>query len=320
MQQPSNLPQQIRVPTLGGINERVTQSGLKPGEFSYLEGLFPDQVGQLARVPGKVLKITLPGGVPVLQITQTFNRNGDLLFQTSTGRFAATLDEVQGRQTTPNLTPGTTPGTPTSEESMSIAIMYQEEANTVNGGSIAGWLSGTDNTSTNNTFYPRRLTTCPTNQSATLSFFTASTGGSLAASTGGQFVLPAGTYRIKAALTFGVPANPAGYIFGLWSVTGSVFQLDDNSGPAGGGSPIIGMVPYSNMATNGNFIGYLEGRFVVSGSPVTFEIMQAVAGVSNEGRNKTTCGTPSGLTGSGAQVNGAAAKERYAVVEILKEP
>lgn len=325
MQQPSNLPQQIRVPKLGGINERVSVSGLEPGEFSYQEGLYANQVGQLSRVPGKVLKLSIPNGTPILQLTQTFNRNGDVLIQTTTGRYAATLDEIQGRLAPFNLTPGTNPGTPTAEEAMSIGIMFQEEANGVNGGSIGGWISGTDNASLTNTLYPRRLTICPSNQSSAISSFAASTGGSGGASVAGTFTLATGTYRIKAWLTFssgsGASASfPSGFLVGLWNTASSgSFQLDDGSGPAGGGAPIIAQVAYSNTTASGNIVAYLEGRFVVSGSPATFQIMQAVVGAATAGaRVKTMCGNAAGF--SATLVNGAAPKERYATVEILQEP
>lgn len=319
MEQPSKLPQQLRVTQLGGVNERVSPSQLRPGEFSHLEGLYPSANGLLSRVPGKQLLATLPGGTNVLKITQTFNSKGDILVHTDSGRFVYTLDELYGRQTIPNLTPGTVPGGNDNEEAMSIAIIYQEEANAVPGGSAQGFISGTDTTGAANTFYGRRLTNNPTNQSSTLVSFTASTGGGGAVSTPGQFVLSPATYRIRAWFLFGLPGSSSGGItVGLYNNTLAQFQLEDGTGTTSA-HPIIGSAEIINVPGTvfANTAAHFSGRFIVTGSNNTFQIMQAGA-TTGQARDKTFGGNASGLTS--ANVNAAAALQRYGMIEILKEP
>lgn len=323
MQQPSNLPQQIRVTQLGGVNERVTPSGLKAGEFSYLEGLYPSQTGLLSRVPGKTLLSTVAGSAGILSMCQTFNSNGDIVVQTESGILAYTLDELFNRQTVPNLTPGTTPGSNVEEEGMSMALMYQEEANGQAGGSLRGWLSGTDNVSTANAFdipSGRRLTSNPVNQSSTLVSFTASTGGAGASSTAGQFVLAPATYRIHAWFVFGSSSAALGVNVALYNITTSGIQLDAFTGGTGSTTPqpIIGSAVQIATTTNYNFLVEMEGRFTVSSSNNTFQFVQAVSTSSTVARDKNLCGFPTLITAS--IVAGAAPLERYAMVKILKEP
>lgn len=311
MQQPSNLPQQIRVTQLGGVNERVTPSNLKPGEFSVQEGLYPSQVGLLSRVPGKTLLATVPGNMGVLSGCQTFNRNGDIVVQTESGILAYTLDELFNRQTIPNLTPGTTPGNPDNEENMSLAIMYQEENNGAAGGSIDGFLSGTS-TAIVTTAYGRRLTLNPVNQSSTLVSFAASTGGSGAVSVAGQWVLSPGTYRIRGWFVFNTNGTSTGVQVALYNFTNSAVQTDDGS------SPIVGMAFEDSTGTTANITVYLNGRFTVATSNNTFQINQYGLPASSSGiRNLNFCGRPTGS--SQTLINGAAAKQRYATIEILKE-
>lgn len=315
MQKPSELPQQIRVTQLRGLNERVSPSGLQAGEFSWLEGLYPSQTGLLSRVPGKTLLATTAGNAGILSMCQTFNTNGDIVVQTESGILAYTLDELYGRQTTPNLTPGTVPSSNDNEEAMSIAIMYHEEANGAVGGSIHGY-TGTNDTggsgSVVGTAYGRKLTSNPTNQSSTLSSFTASTGGGSSPATGGQWQLPAGTYRIRAWLMFQTVVASTGVQIALYNVTNSAVQLDD------GGSAIVGLA-CTDLAgvAEANMTVYLNGRFVVSGSPQSFQIYQW--GTPQTAiRSQNFCGRPTGVTAT--LVNGAAALQRYATIEILKEP
>lgn len=315
MQQPSNLPQQIRVTELRGLNERVSPSGLKPGEFSWLEGLYPSQTGLLSRVPGKTLLATAAGNPAIRSFCQTFNTNGDIVVQTQSGILAYTLDELFNRQTVPNLTPGTTPSSNDNEEAMSIAIMYQEESNGAVGGSISGVISGTDSASNTTTAYGRRLTTNPVNQSSTLVSFTASTNaGSGQPSTAGQWVLNPGTYRIRGWFTFSSSSSSStGVQVELYNFTNSATQLDDGS------APIVGMAWNDTTGTTANLTAYLNGRFTVTGSNNTFNINQfgTPAGAGSI-RGLSFCGRPSGVTAT--LVNAAAAKQRYATVEILKEP
>lgn len=310
MQKPSDLPQQIRVTELRGLNERVSPSGLRPGEFSWLEGLYPSQTGLLSRVPGKTLLATAPGNPAIRSFCQTFNTNGDIVVQTQSGILAYTLDELFNRQATPNLTPGTTPSSDDNEEAMSLAIMYQEENNGAVGGSIDGFVSGTS-TAVVTAAYGRRLTLNPVNQSSTLVSFTASTGGGGVVSTAGQWVLNPGTYRIRAWLMFQATAANTGAQIALYNVTNSAVQVDDGS------SPIVGLAYNDNASSDTNLLAFLNGRFTVTGGNNTFQINQYGLGQTAI-RNLNFCGRPSGSAQT--LINGAAAKQRYATIEILKEP
>lgn len=322
MQQPPALPQQINVTELHGVNERSSPANLRPGEFSYLEGLYPSQNGLLSRIPGKVLLATTAGNAGLLSGCQTFNRNGDIVFQTTSGIIAYTLDELRNRQTVPNLTPGTSPGSNVEEEGMSIAIMYQEEANGVAGGTIDGWISGSSpNTALVNTFYGRRLNKNPVNQSSTIVSFTASTGGGGAFSTPGTFTLAPATYRVKAWFTFGVTgADNAVVELGLWNNTTSGFQLDDGTGSTTA-QPIKASQAFSSGVSglNLNVNCFLQGRFTVTSSNNDFYFKQAM-NLQVSARLLACCGFASGMNNSGVFMAGAAPLQRYALVEILKEP
>lgn len=322
MEQPSNVPF-IQGRILGGLNERESPANLnlqegRPIEWSALEGLYPSQNGLLSRIPGKNLLAVIPSNSAILQITPTYNHFGDILIQTNMGRFAYTLDQLLGRETVPNLD-----AINVEEEAMGLALMFHEEANGVSGGSIGGWVSGgPDNASSPQQFYPRRLTVNQTNQSSTLSGFSASTGGAGGPSSGGTFTVVPGNYRIEAEFLFGVPNTPMEATVGLWNTAGSgAFQLDDGSGIGASAEPIISTA-LNSSSSSANFSVKLMGRFVVAGSPSTFQIMQAVntqgSGNTTNARSLTACGNPS--SGVTATVNTALPKMRYGWVKILQEP
>lgn len=311
----TNDPETIRVAQVGGLNERVSPSNLRPGEFLHLEGLYPSQVGLLSRIPGKEPLAIVPGNTNILQITQTFNINGDILIHTDSGRFAYTLDELLGRATGYNLTPGTTPSGNVEEEGMSQAIMLQMEGISVGGGSAQGYLAPTDSSSAANTFYGRRLTSNPVNESSTLVSFAASTGGTGGAgSTPGQFVLSPATYRITAWFTFfGLAANGISATVALYNNTTSSYQLNTD-----GVTPIIGTAAFGPTTSSGqnNFLVNLKGRFTVTGSNSTFQINHA-AGTQNQARSIVFGGTPSAVT---TTIGGFSPNSTFGLVEILKEP
>lgn len=313
-EQASTEPQDIRVTTLGGLNERVSPANLRPGEFSVLEGMYPSQVGLQSRIPGKVALSTLLNGTNILQICQTFNQNGDILVQTDSGRVAYTLDELLGRSPTPpNLTPGTTPSTNVEEESMSMALIVQSESFASFSGSVDGWVSA-GSTASASTFYPRRLTAMLVNESSTVVTFTASTGGAGAPSTLGTFQLAPAVYRISADFTFGVvtTASNLAAIIGLYNTTTSLFQVH-----TGTSIPIMATAVFNTVGSTNNVIAHMEGQFTVTGSNNTFQIQQE-AGTTTQGRSINFGGFPTGITA--ANVNGSAVNPTYALVKILKEP
>jgi hypothetical protein len=312
MEQPSQLPKQVTVNELGGLNERVSPAGLQAGQFTVLEGLYPSQNGQQSRINGKNILAVVAGSPAIINVTDTF---GCILVQHANGRTAYTIDELRGRQTNPNITPVNG----VEEEAMSMAMILQEEANGVPGGSAQGYISGTDSSSLANVMYGRRLTKMTVNQSSTVTTFTASTGGSSAVSTAGQFVLAPGTYRIDATFVFGSVSGNGGInaAIGLYNVTNAQFQLDDGSG--GTPSPMLATVASGNSGTF-NVECSLIGRFVVAGAANTFQFNQAGStnGEVRDAAANRFGGIARGI--SATIVNGAAPLERYAVVKILKEP
>lgn len=305
----------IRLPTLGGLNQRPSPANLRPGEFSHLEGLYPAQIGLLRRIPGKTFSASVTG--KVLSIHPTYNATGDVLFQTDAGLFVYTLDELRSRASTPALT-----FTPISEEeTMSMAIIVQREANAINGGSIQGFMSGVDGTAAIDTWYPRRLTNRLVDSDSIITTFTAAGSGAGAASSG-SFVLSPGTYRISAWGTFrSESAATVGTTFamGLYNSTSGSFEVY-----TGGSDPIVStIVAEASQRPSGsgsNRTCVLEGEFVVSSTNKTYELRQKCS-VATEARSNRCCGfgsNLSGSTGSTTGVNGAALQFTYAFIKILK--
>lgn len=305
-ERPTRSPE-LPVRTLGGLNQRPSKANLRPGEFDVLEGLYPGSVGLQSRIPGKTLFTQL--SQPILQIAGTLNTNGDVLIQSGSNLYAYTLDEIQGRVVTPNLVPNPTG----EEETMSQAIIVQREASGVPGGSISGIITGTDASSSPNTFYARRLTNILVNESSTVTTFTPTVGGTggTAPSVAGSFVLSPGDYRITIYLTF--CANSATWMFGLYNVTTAAFEVYSGTSDA-----VISTVSLTGGGPNQS--AYLKGKITVSSTNKTYSIYQqaSLAGAGppqTGGRNLTACGDKLTCTGT---VLGAAPLNTYTSIEILK--
>lgn len=194
---------------------------------------------------------------------------------------------------------------------MSMALIAQIEANTDNGGSAQGFLTGTDSSSAANTFYGRRLTDMLINESfsgtPTVNTFTASTGGSGSASVEGTFVLVPGSYRITIYARYN--PNVAGSIVaGLYNVTSAAFEVY-----AGGSEPIL----FTTSTTGSLDVGLqvLDAKIVVATSNKTYAIRHQASNTTIA-RDKTMCGQPTGI--STANVNGAAARNLYCSVKITR--
>lgn len=295
----------LPIPTLGGLNERPSPANLQAGQFDVLEGLYPKQIGLLARIPGKTLLAQITG--KVLSFGVTNNVNGDILIQTTTGLYAFTLDELRSRATTPSLTFASI----AEEETMSMAIIVQREANTVNGGSIRGFISGTDSGSSTDTFYPRRLTNMLINESSTVSTFTAAGSGAGAASSG-SFTLVPGVYRITCRASFSAVSSAFGIVIGLWNATAGAFEVQ-----TGGTSPndcVIATAGYAaGTAIASPVVAEFDASITVSSTNKTFEIRQKASGSTG---GLTFGGAINNMTG--ANVGGAAALNVYCWVKILK--
>lgn len=193
---------------------------------------------------------------------------------------------------------------------MSLALIVQQEANTVGGGSIQGYISGTDSSAVVDTFYGRRLTDLLINEDSTISSFTASTGGSGSASTAGQWVLTPGTYRIEADLTYCYTTNATNFIAGLYNVTDGVFEQYNGPTP---NIPILATV--ASGANVGNSIMTMLASFTVASVNKTFQIRHK-ASDQTTARGITCCGADCDMTGT--NVNSAAALNLYAIIKILK--
>lgn len=199
---------------------------------------------------------------------------------------------------------------------MSMAIIVQTETNTTNGGTMDGFLSGSSSASAN-TFYGRRLTNMWVNESfsgtPTVNAFSPSTGGSGAASTAGQFTLVPGTYRIFVDASYRLGAESgASVIFGLYNVTSGVFEVYSGSSPP---EPIIGTVLAAGDSNIRMATVRLSAIITVSTSNKTYQISQE-ASSTVQARSLSVCGIATGMTG--ANVNGAAAKNTYCIVKIIR--
>lgn len=198
---------------------------------------------------------------------------------------------------------------------MSMAIITQTEANTIPGGSAQGFLSGSDTTSATDTFYGRRLTDMWVNESfsgtPTVNTFTASSGGAGAASTEGTFTLVPGTYRITIDAEYIFGGVSASVIFGLYNVTSAAFEVY-----SGTSEPVIGIVISSASASTTNgLITRLHAIVTVASTNKTFAVRHK-ASSTTVARATSFCGTATGMTGT--NVNGAAAKNTYCIVKIVR--
>lgn len=308
-ERPTRSPE-IPLRTLGGLNERPSPANLRPGEFDILEGLYPSRVGLLSRIPGKTL-LSIVGTDPVLQIRQTFNPMGDVLIQCGSTLSYYTLDELLNRGASPALT-----FTPIEEEeTMSMAILVQSESNTQTGGSIQGYLTGTDSGSAADTWYPRRITSIAVDADGIVTGHSYAGSGSGAASSG-SFDLGSGHYRITARAGFYSSANSVNFAIGLYNSTDSVFETYTGSS---GTIPIIGMPVYCSSPSSGtvqgpNMYAEMEGDFTITGTK-TYKIYQKCSD-QTAARQLNCCGKNTSMTG--ANVNSSAMRNVYMFVKIIK--
>lgn len=192
-----------------------------------------------------------------------------------------------------------------------MAVIIQSEANTANGGSAQGYLTGTDSSSAADTFYSRRLTQMVVNETfsgtPTVNTFTASTGGAGSASTDATFVLVPGTYRIRGDFVY---SRGVDIMVGLYNNTSAAFEV--YSGTA---EPVIATGIQSSTTIAGNEVCHMDAIILVSTTNKTFSIRHK-ASTTAQARSLTFCGSPTSMTG--ANVNGAAAKNLYAILEIIR--
>lgn len=309
MAEKDTLNNELRLQALLGINERVAPNAVPVGQWNELEGLYPARAGLLQRIPGKSQYLKLNS--PVWSIHQADDGSGNIFIQTPNALYAYTLDELLSRTYSPTLEYTSLD----EEETMSMAVIVQKEANGADGGSIDGYLSGSSS-ATADTFYGRRLTHNLFNESSTLVSFTASTGGSGAASTAGQFVLAPGTYRIRGFFTFNNDGNVGAYLCGLYNVTDARFEYHRTTGGAGT-DPILSTIMRGGGSDNANMVASIDTGFEVTSSNKTFEIRQKIAAAANTvPRDLSCCGKSEAATN--ANVNGASAPYYYAYITILK--
>jgi hypothetical protein len=197
---------------------------------------------------------------------------------------------------------------------MSMAIIVQTESNTTPGGSLQGYLTGTDSSSAADTFYGRRLTNMWVNESfsgtPTVNTFTASTGGSGAVSTAGQFILIPGTYRIFVDSVFSFNAASGSAVIGLYNVTSAAFEV--YSGTA---EPIIATMFSGGTISSTTSTGRLSAIVTVTSTNKTYELRHK-ASSTTIGRALTFGGVNTTMTA--ANVNSAAAKNTYCIVKIIR--
>jgi hypothetical protein len=290
-----------------GINLRVDKNALPEGFCEREHGLWPKRTGSRSRLPGKTILRQV--GNDVNQLHQTFGGPGILMQIGDTLQYQS-LDTLLGRATTSSLTASVG----NEEDQVGMAVIVQTESNTDNGGSIDGFLSGSSSASAD-TFYGRRLTNMWVNETVsalqTVNTFTASTGGAGAASTAGQFVLVPGTYRIEISLSYALSSISSSVVAGLYNATSAAFETY-----AGTSEPILATMQSSvaSFPPNDNLIK-LSAAVTVSSSNKTFEIRQK-AGDTTFGRALTCCGITTGMTG--ANVNAAAVKNTYCIVQIWR--
>lgn len=291
-----------------GINHRASRNALPGGYCEREHGTWPQRTGARSRLPGKTLFRQV--GDDVHQLHQTFGGPGILMQIGDTLQYQ-TLDTLLNRATTSSLTAAGG----NEEDQVAMAVITQTEGNTQSGGSIDGFLSGSS-TATADTFYGRRLTNMWVNETVSgllaVNTFTASTGGAGSASTEGTFVLVPGTYRIavKAIYDLGTSGANTNVVMGLYNVTSAAFETH-----SGTSEPIIGTISKADNVTEITDDIVLKAAVTVSSSNKTFAIRAKCSdatvaqGLNFQGRNTTM---------TGANVNGAAVKNTYLIIRILR--
>lgn len=283
MEQPEKSPF-VRVKSLQGIDLRSSRALLPNGASDRLQGIYPSQTGLLSRIPGKRLIRFLPGQA-LLGGVQTFDTQGNFIFQVDDQLVMLSADEFFNRQPVSNLTP--VPSTP--EEDMSYALLAHITAVSTQGGTLGA---------ADFTFYPSTINTevVDADNIVTLS--------------SNQFTLTTGFYRITTSASFGGINTLDGVqcITGLWSVTAADWKhyagtsIDIFSNPAWSSDP---------ASSNSNGVTTIECRIEVSGSE-TFELR--MAGKSGSG----TWATQNYAQGQ-TPISTFAVGNTYKVIKILKE-
>lgn len=112
----------------GGVNERVLPELVPKEDFYFLQGLIPNQIGELITAPGRVLLSRALYGQTILSIAVCGNY---LLVQTNINLLRFSNYEIFGGiDFTNNLTPDVYPFTSSEEESMAqIILKYSLAAN-----------------------------------------------------------------------------------------------------------------------------------------------------------------------------------------------
>lgn len=197
---------------------------------------------------------------------------------------------------------------------MSMALIVQMQENTIGGGSLQGFLSGSDTVSSSDSFFGRRMTNMHINESSggvpTVNTFTPSTGGTGAASTPGQFTLVPGTYRISVRATYTLSVASQTIIAGLYNVSTSLFEVY-----TGTAVPIVSSVVSEGGNIIGNMLLVMEGGFAVATTNKTFEFRHKGSSTTVV-RTNSFGGSPTTMTG--ANVNFAAALNTYLWIKLLK--
>lgn len=307
---------EIPLRTLGGLNERPSKANLQPGEFDILQGLYPKDIGLLARIPGKVFLAQVDGQVRT--IYSTGNSNGDVLVQAGSTLYASTLDELLGRPVTP---PSLIFVPVFEEEDMPMAIIVQREANANNGGSLDGAVTA-NGVAASNTFYGRRLTNLLVNESTIVTTFTASGAASGSPTTSttpttGTFALGDGDYRITVDAVYNA-ADPTGGtectgLFGLYNVTGTAFEVYSGTSDRCVSSISAQIGNATTTSPVNNISSRLDCKITVTGGPKTFAIMHQ--GSTATVQQKTFCGARTTAAGT---VGGLAPLQTYCFIKILK--
>lgn len=305
----STQPPEIKSLSPRGINLRADKNALPDGFCDREHGMWPKRTGSRSRLLGKTLMRQV--GDEVIQLHQAFVPGTPVFAQIGDTLQFFTLDALLNREEDTSLTASVG----NEEDQVGMAIITQTEANTVPGGSIDGFLSGSSAAAAD-TFFGRRLTNMWVNETdsglLTVNTFTASTGGSGAASTEGTFVLVPGTYRMEITCVFGNSSGGslADVIWGLYNVTSSAFEVY-----AGTTQPILGTSSLIAVQEYGNVTSKLSAAITVSSSNKTYAIRQK--GSTTGGiRDLEFGGTPTGMTG--ANVNAAAAKNTYTTIKIWR--
>lgn len=302
---------EIRFPALLGLNERVSKGATPIGEWNELEGMYPGKAGLLERILGKTQYEKLAGEA-IWQIHQTNDGTGNILVQTESRLLVYTLDELRDRSYSPSLTYTSL----SEEETMSMAIIVQMEANNTNGGSAQGKQTSAESgggAAAANTFYGRRLTHMLFNEGSIVDTFTASTGGGAANSTEGTFTLPPGTYRIRGYVTFNGLTGGQTVVCGLYNTTVPRFEYARTTGGAGT-DPILFTLT-RDAASNNNSRAIVDSGFIVESTNKTFAIRHAATDAT-WARQHTFCGTYDST--SSITVNSAAPPHYYAYITIIK--